>query len=68
MGKVKDMVGGGNRRKIETECASSKVIETDAVSEDERACDDDLGNVMDDVGDVQVGGLWTGDDIYGAVW
>jgi hypothetical protein len=52
---------GSKRRKIETECASSKAVEIEAVSEDE--CEDELGRVMGDVGDVQVGDLWTGDDM-----
>jgi hypothetical protein len=57
-----ELVGSGSkRRKIEIECASSKAVEIEAVSEDE--CEDELGQVMDDVGDVQVGDLWTGDDM-----
>jgi hypothetical protein len=52
---------GSKRRKIEIECASNKVVEIEAESEDE--CEEELGRVMEDVGDVQVGDLWTGDDM-----
>jgi hypothetical protein len=52
---------GSKRRRIEIECASNKVIEIEAVSEDE--CEEELGRVMEDVGDVHVGDLWTGDDM-----
>ena len=61
-GKEKERVGSGSkRRKIEIECASNKVVEIEAESEDE--CEEELGRVMEDVGDVQVGDLWTGDDM-----
>ena len=64
--KAKEPVGSAKQRKIVLECVSREPIELEAVSEDE--CESALGDVMGDVGDVDVSELWTGDDmgLYGS--